>query len=115
MEALNTALIEHAEKYPQRGRRPVFMQELLDTLESECGYRYCRFNAEDACVKIDDITSQEFDTALAVLQDALGVDDGGFAAIYFEGEGMVDHWRRATPAVRGDIIKAYSHQQSEIG
>ena len=116
IEELNRALIEHNDRFPPRGhQRPVFMIELLDTLESECGYRYCRENAEAICIKIDDITSQKFTTALAVLQDALGVNDGGFAVIYFRTAGMVERWRRATPAVRNDVIREYSKQQSEIG
>jgi hypothetical protein len=50
--------------------------------------------------------SDEWNQALADVQDEIGVDDGGFASLFFSGRN--DEWEEAkTPELRLIIVETY--------
>lgn len=68
---------------------------------------------------------QGCDDALAKIQDALGVDDGGFAAMHFmtpenseelpgeEGEDLDEAWAKATPSQRRIVAERYAAAEAK--
>ena len=59
----------------------------------------------------DDLDSDEFNNALADLQDDIGVDDGMRASIFFSGRGY--EWDRASFLARLNIIAEYVSEETD--
>lgn len=65
----------------------------------------------EAVTRASDLESDEFNNALADLQNEIGVSDGGWASLFFSG--MEEEWTDATLEERASLVRQYISEEED--